>query len=122
MLELLSKNVYSLTLEELETLLRHCENHDEKYLYETKMNSIRRAIAKRKEPAQEPPWMALAREDIATKQKWEAAGAYKRDIETFQKWYYKGEEFYQWRSMEHVDESTPRLRAADKKLDELIKR
>lgn len=111
-----------MNLEELETLLLHYETHEEKYLYETKINSIKRAIAKQKKPAAEPAWMALAREDIATKEKWEAAGAYKRDRESMQMWYYAGEQFYMWISGESVYDSTPRLRAADKKLEELIKR
>lgn len=122
MLHLLSKNVYSMNLEELETLLLHYETHEEKYLYETKINSIKRAIAKQNKPAAEPEWMALAREDIATKKKWRELGAISKDSGTMQMWYYAGEQFYMWISGESVYDSTPRLRAADKKLDELIKR
>lgn len=119
-IELLNKGVYSLNLKEAEFLLNHYKNHENSYLYETKIRSIERAIEKLNKPKEEPAWMALAREDVATKKKWRELGATSRDIENMQIWYYQGEQFYMWISGEHVNKSTPRLRNADKLLRELL--
>ena len=120
-IELINKSIYSMDINELSALLKYYENHTERYKYESKINSINRAIERvSRKVIEEESWIALAREDKATKEKWESYGAYFKNNSPYCIWYYNDIEFYRWVSGVHVSEEIYRLREADKKIMNLI--
>ena len=119
MIELITKNTYKLTVDELKTLLAHYESHEEKYKYELKIRQIKR-ILKNRTKKQTPAWIDLAKEDKETKEKWLELGAYYKCTESMTTWYYKGNPFYRWFSRVHVTQEIHRLREADRRIMKMI--
>lgn len=123
MIELISKNISNLTDEELEILLDYYKNHEEKYKYEFKIRQLKRAIKIRKRAKnREPEWVRLAKEDKLTKEKWLELGATWKNDENMTTWFYKGKPFYRWFSGGHINQEIHRLREADKRLMEMVRR
>lgn len=121
--ELLRRSVYSLTLDQLEQLKDHYENHNERYKHLERIDNINRAIKRLNEKKDdEPAWIAFAREDKETKRKWLSSGARWHEWHAFTIWTYHDEEFYRWMSGVHVTEEIHNLRVANNKFEELIKR
>lgn len=121
--ELLRRSVYSLTLDQLEQLKDHYDNHIERYKHLERIDNIERAIKRLHEKKDvEPAWMEFAREDKETKRKWLSSGAKWHEWHAFTIWTYKGEEFYRWIGGAQVTEEIHNLRIGNAKFEELLKR